>query len=116
MNVVAVDVDIAVGKAGRDTLDDLCMANDDLPVTFEQRTGSGGKHIFLRAPDGQTVITGKNVLGDGVDTRGEGGFVVVAPSNHKSGRNYSIDDWAKNNEIDDCPDWLLEIVKTNAHR
>jgi hypothetical protein len=115
-NVFAVDVDIAEGKAGQDTLDDLCMANDDLPVTFEQRTGSGGKHIFLRAPEGQTVITGKNVLGDGVDTRGEGGFVVVAPSNHKSGRNYSIDDWAKNNEIDDCPDWLLEIVKTDAHR
>ena len=115
-NVFAIDVDIAEGKEGQDTLDDLCMANDDIPATFEQRTGSGGKHIFLRAPEGEKVITGKNVLGDGVDTRGEGGFVVVAPSNHKSGRNYSIEDWAKHNEISDTPDWIMKLAKSDIQR
>lgn len=115
-NVYAVDIDIAEGKQGQDTLDDLCMAHDDLPPTFEQRTGSGGKHIFLRAPKDTLIITGKNVLGDGVDTRGEGGFVVVAPSNHYSGRNYSIEDWARGNEIEDSPEWLTELAKTDAAR
>ena len=115
-NVFAVDVDIAEGKLGQDTLDDLCMAHDDLPVTFEQRTGSGGKHIFLSAPDDANIITGKNVLGDGVDTRGEGGFVVVAPSNHTSGSNYSIEDWAHQLEIEEAPDWLLELTKTENVR
>ena len=80
-NVFVVDVDIGPGKPGPDTLDDLCMANDDLPETLEQITGSGGKHYFYRAPDDVEIITGKNTLGDGIDTRGEGGFVVVAPSN-----------------------------------
>lgn len=115
-NVYAIDVDIGEGKEGQDSLDDLCMQHDDLPATFEQRTGSGGKHIFLRAPDDVTVITSKNVLGSGVDTRGEGGFVVVAPSNHKSGRNYSIDDWANHLDIEESPDWINPLVHTDAIR
>jgi hypothetical protein len=115
-NVYAVDVDVSEGKVGQDTLDDLCMANDDMPETFEQRTGSGGKHIFLRAPEGTAIITGKNVLGDGIDTRGEGGFVVVAPSNHKSGGKYLIEDWALNNEIADSPAWVAQLSKIDAAR
>ena len=115
-NIYAIDVDIGEGKDGQESLDDLCMAYDDLPMTFEQRTGSGGKHIFLQAPPDQTIITGKNVLGEGVDTRGEGGFVVVAPSNHKSGHNYTVEDWAKNLKIEDSPKWITELARTEAHR
>ena len=77
-NVFAVDVDIGDGKDGPETLHDLCMNNDDLPSTLEQRTGSGGKHYFFKAQDDQKIIAGKNTLGQGIDTRGEGGFVVVA--------------------------------------
>ena len=111
-NVFAVDVDVAEGKLGADTLDDLCMANDDLPETLEQITGSGGRHFLFRAPEGKTIATGANTLGDGVDTRGEGGFIVVAPSNHKSGGTYV----ANANDIEDSPDWLVTMLETDGTR
>ena len=111
-NVFVVDVDIGPGKPGPDTLDDLCMANDDLPETLEQITGSGGKHYFYRAPDDVEIITGKNTLGDGIDTRGEGGFVVVAPSNHKSGGAYIVSPHRSN--IEASPTWLRDMSKIGA--
>jgi len=111
-NVFAVDVDVAEGKPGADTLDDLCMANDDLPQTLEQITGSGGRHYLFRAPEGKTIATGANTLGDGVDTRGEGGFIVVAPSNHKSGGSYVANAY----DIEASPDWLVTLLETDGTR
>jgi len=112
-NVFAVDVDIGDGKDGPETLHDLCMNNDDLPSTLEQRTGSGGKHYFFKAQDDQKIITGKNTLGQGIDTRGEGGFVVVAPSNHKSGGEYAI---SLDEPIEAAPEWITELtLQENFH-
>jgi len=110
-NVFVLDVDVGEGKPGPENLDDLCMANDDLPDTLEQITGSGGRHYFFRAPADAEIITGKDVLGRGLDTRGEGGFVVVAPSNHKSGNLYNLNGHASN-EIEASPDWLRELTLT----
>ena len=111
-NVFAVDIDIGEGKEGADNFDDLQMANDDLPQTLEQRTGSGGKHLFFKAPDGLEMKTDKNTLGGGIDTRGEGGFVVVAPSNHKSGSNYNLDTQVPH--IEESPDWLTKLTVNTA--
>ncbi|MGB1189891.1 MAG: AAA family ATPase [Pseudomonadales bacterium] len=109
-NVFVVDVDIGEGKPGPDTIDDLQMAHDDLPETLAQVTGSGGMHFFYRAPENIEILTGKNTLGDGVDTRGEGGFVVVAPSNHKSGNHYKVQPEA----IVESPEWLREMSKIGS--
>jgi hypothetical protein len=106
-NVFVVDVDVAEGKLGADSLDDLQMANDDLPQTLEQITGSGGRHYFFKAPAGVKITTGKNTLGEGIDTRGEGGFVVVCPSNHKSGYQYVVRD----EPIEPSPDWLEKLAQ-----
>ena len=111
-NVFAVDVDVAEGKPGADTLDDLCMAHDDLPQTLEQITGSGGRHYLYKAPAGKTIATGANTLGDGVDTRGEGGFIVVAPSNHKSGGSYVANSY----DIEQAPDWLVTMLEIDGTR
>ena len=71
-NIFVVDVDIGPGKDGEDTLHDLQMRNDDLPETLTAVTGSGGRHFFYRAPEGVSIKTGTNTLGNGIDTRGEG--------------------------------------------
>lgn len=105
-NIFVVDVDVGEGKDGEDTLHDLQMQNDDLPDTMTAITGSGGRHFFYRAPAGVKVKTGTNTLGNGVDTRGEGGFVVAAPSKHVSGREYTINE----SPVVDAPDWLLALV------
>lgn len=110
-NVFVVDMDCGPGKQGEESLRDLQMQYDDLPPTMETKTGSGGRHYFYRAPDGVRIITDKNVLGPGVDVRGEGGFVVAGGSIHANGHEY-VCDFAK---IADAPGWLLDLVTEGAH-
>jgi len=105
-NIFVVDVDIGEGKDGEDTLHDLQMQNEDFPETLTAVTGSGGRHFFFRAPEGTFVKTGTNILGNGIDIRGEGGFVVAAPSVHVSGRPYSIND----SPVVDAPAWLMSLL------
>jgi len=106
-NIFVVDVDIGEGKDGEEALENVQLAHDDLPPTATARTGSGGKHLFFRAPEGVSIGTDKNVLGRGVDVRGEGGFVVAAPSKHVSGRRYEYDF----DGIADAPNWLVAMVE-----
>lgn len=51
-----------------------------------QRTGSGGYHLLYRHPD--KVVRNRVGLRPGLDIRGDGGYIVVAPSNHESGGQY----------------------------
>jgi hypothetical protein len=57
-----------------------------------QITGGGGFHVLLRHPE--TVVRNRvGILlnkphGGGLDIRGDGGYIVVAPSNHESGKFY----------------------------
>lgn len=106
-NIFVIDVDTGQGKVGLETLDQVQMAHDDLPITATAKTGSGGKHIFLRAPDGFHVKTDTNLIGKGIDVRGEGGFVVTAPSRHTSGNTYTYD----HDDIADAPNWVLAMVE-----
>ncbi len=76
--VVDLDVDKATGECiGEATAKRLGLAEcfEGAPVT---RTGSGGRHVFFRASEGLDNSVGK--LGEGIDTRGEGGFLVAAGS------------------------------------
>lgn len=110
-NVFVLDVDCGPGKLGDDSLHDLQMQHDDLPATMETKTGNNGRHLFFRAPAGVRIITDKNVLGPGVDVRGEGGFVVAAPSVHANGNSYRCDF----HDIAEAPSWLLDLVSEGAH-
>lgn len=78
--------------------------------TWMQRTGGGGIQIFFRAPEGWTPPTFKTAIG--VDVRGQGGFAMLPPSMHESGRVYDWDDgsepWAC--ELETAPGWLCEAV------
>lgn len=52
----------------------------ELPSTVGQRTPSGGVHIFFRQPAEGPPIRNRGCLPLHVDVRGEGGYVIVAPS------------------------------------
>jgi len=94
--LVVVDVDPAHG--GRDSLSALRSKGVRLPRTLWARTGGGGWHLFYAHP-GRHVANTTGRLGSvtlaGVDLRGDGGYVVAAPSGHRSGRRYS---WANGPE------------------
>ncbi len=110
------DIDHAVGKEGDRTWDELQLANDDLPETWEAVSGGGGRHLFFKQPWGFQSKTGKDVLGRHVDVRGDGGFLVLPPTVHPSGRKY---EWWKDAspdevELADAPLWLLDMVRANG--
>jgi predicted P-loop ATPase len=90
---------------------DLCVRHPHLE-TLTARTGGGGLHVFLETPAGVRIKSRTNML-PGVDVRGDGGYVVAAPSIHVSGRRYEWDD--ESTPIAACPPWMLELL-TSARR
>lgn len=109
-----LDIDEHGDIAGSVSLTELCDTYGPLPYTAEARTGSGGRHLWLQAPDGITITNGMaRHLGPGLDIRGVGGQVVVCPSIHPaSGLRYS---WAPgqcllDHPVADAPGWLIAIL------
>lgn len=73
--IVVIDTD---PPNGEDSLFDLQAELGDLPPTFTVRTARGGFHRYFRAWEGSTSSAGK--LGQNIDVRGEGGYVILPPS------------------------------------
>jgi putative DNA primase/helicase len=81
--IVVVDVD------GPDALARLhalaAQHNEPLPRTLTVKTARGW-HFYFKHPHADLVIPCST--GDGIDLRGDGGYVVAPPSVHKSGHIY----------------------------
>jgi len=84
-NVVVVDVDVGAGKAGLETLAQLEQKYDPLPSTVTSLTGGGGRHYFFQTDIPLHCTTG---VFPSIDIRTSGGYVILPPSNHVSGRAY----------------------------
>lgn len=79
------------------------------PETVEAITGGDGAHLLFKYHEG---IGNRTDLLPGIDVRGQGGFIVAAPSNHQSGKVYT---WELSShpleiEVAEAPDWLLNLV------
>ena len=84
--LVVVDFDLY--KPGKES----CLA--DLEVVtglnlgahpYQVRTARGGLHLYFKCPKDLVVKSGVDVLGDGVDVRAAGGYVIAA-----DGRDYNL--------------------------
>ena len=109
--IFVVDVDPEEG--GDAALAALENEHGALPVTPRARTGGGGLHVFFAHPRGGQLGNSAGRLGPGVDTRGEGGYVVVAPSVHpKTGEPYKWLDGCGPADLDlaPVPDWLFGLL------
>ncbi len=113
--VLDVDIDHDNGKMGDDSLEKLEEIHEYLPSTVEAITGGGGRHLFFQYPSNQVIKSGTNVIGDNLDVRGVGGYVIVEPSSHHSGGNYvwegSSDPLAGAKAVE-APDWLIDLIIT----
>lgn len=76
--VVDLDVNKATGESTGEAAADRLGLSECFEGAPMARTGSGGRHVFFRAEEGLDNSAGK--LGEGIDTRGTGGFVVAAGS------------------------------------
>jgi hypothetical protein len=83
------------------------------PETAEAETGGGGRHLAFRRPNGLPVKDQK--LGAGIDIKIDG-YIVVAPSSHKSGRQYTWlteADPFDGSPFTEPPRWLIEKLNLN---
>ena len=111
--VVVLDVD--VDKSGDDTLRELEDAYGALPDTVEAVTGGGGRHIFFAYPD-EPIANSAGRLGKGLDIRGDGGYVVAAPSLHRSGHLYmwEASSLPSKTPLAPMPGWILGLLRQAA--
>lgn len=72
--LIALDVDEKGGKSGSATIQ---AAGWTVPETASQRTLSGGAHYLFDVPAGQPAPTDAGEIGEALDRRGDGGFVVL---------------------------------------
>jgi hypothetical protein len=84
--ITVIDIDIGEGKFGAETWQELVNEHGEVS-TLCANTGSGGMHMVFSYHSG--LKTASNVLGKGVDCRNDGGYIVAAPSRHRSGGTYS---------------------------
>ena len=75
-----------------------------------QITPSGGKHVFYKMPEEGRVKTCTDTLAKGIDTRGDGGYIVACPS---PDYRYEIDQAVGEIELQEAPQAILDIVANN---
>lgn len=98
-----LDIDGAEGEA---SLTALQKAYGNLPATLIHRTGKG-RHLIFRMPS-DDIRNSTSKIAPSIDVRGNGGYIVAAPSRHSSGVSYRFDDIDQ--PIADAPQWLLDMV------
>jgi hypothetical protein len=97
--VIVVDLDV---KDGKDGIAEWARLGGG-PETFTVATGGGGLQLYFRWP-GFRVRNSQSEVAPGLDIRGDGGFVVMPGSPHRSGKHYEV---ASDVPIAGVPQWLL---------
>ena len=105
-----VVIDIDPDHGGNEGLSALETKHGALPITRMVRTGGGGNHFFFKYPSGVNVPCSAGKLAPGVDVRANGGYVVMSPSMHRSGRRYEFINFVQAAEIP--TPWLALLTKS----
>jgi KaiC/GvpD/RAD55 family RecA-like ATPase len=113
--IVVVDIDLK--SNGEETIANLIETYGELPLTPQCRTGGGGRHIFFQHP-GFEIRNSAGKLGDGIDIRGDGGYVVAAPSIHETGNKYQwIDGYLlSKTPLAELPEWIISLLQADKSK
>jgi putative DNA primase/helicase len=103
--VIVVDVDMKNGKNGKATLSALVKQHENF-ATRMAGSPTGGEHYHFKSPGYK--IGNRAGFAHGIDFRGDGGYIVVAPSRRSEG----VYAWTNDSDIAPCPAWLLDLIKT----
>jgi hypothetical protein len=110
VRLLVVDCDPRHG--GDASLHDLVEAHgSEWLDTLQVKTGGSGHHFFYNYPADVELRNTANKLAPGIDTRADGGYVVMAPSLHASLNRYAL---ANMKQTKPAPDWLIEELTRPA--
>jgi len=104
-DLLVVDIDNKKGKDGDSEILKLELEGKELPPTYEQKTPTGGRHLFYKVSE--PCKQGSNVLARGIDIRARGGYVVGAGSDI-NGKRYEA---TTELHLVDAPAWVIDICK-----
>lgn len=107
----AIDIDVADGKPGNESLQALIDKHGPLPATYTSRTRSGGTHLVFAMPDPPLANFAGTRLGKGIDGRGNG-YIVLPPSEVDGGVYEIVDD----SEPAQMPAWMVEAIRMTGRR
>ncbi|MFA5928555.1 MAG: bifunctional DNA primase/polymerase, partial [Candidatus Margulisiibacteriota bacterium] len=109
---IALDIDPRHG--GNESMAEMESKYREIPETLITLTGGGGRHYLFEYPqDGQAYKNKTELAGyTGIDVRGDGGYILVPPSNHISGGVYCFQDKAdmEKTPLAEAPDWLRNLI------
>ncbi len=106
--LVVIDIDIK--NNGQYGWQGLLGEQGPLPHTAQSFTGNG-MHLFFKHP-GYAIKCSQSKIAHGVDVKADGGYVVLPPSVHPSGKSYG---WELSSDIAEVtpvelPDWLSRLL------
>lgn len=107
-----VDVDMKENCNGWNSL--LSTFGSELVFDYDKhlvgKTATGGVHFLFQYPEGIDVHNAQGIL-PGVDIRGDGGYIVVAPSSRKIGDEYKNYRWNDGSlPIAEPKPWALRLL------
>jgi len=106
--LLVLDIDLG----GDEALAALMVRYGSLPETREVKTGRG-RQLWFKHP-GVSIRCNAGALGQGLDIRGDGGYIIAPPSLHPNGQRYHfLNDF----RFAELPDWLIMLLaqaKTEA--
>jgi hypothetical protein len=101
--LVVIDAD---GEEGHASLRGLEREHGELPRTLSTVTPRLGGHRYFAHPGGE-VRSSAGRLGEGLDVRADGAYIVVPPSVGGNGRSYEVDEAAP---VAPLPQWLEGLL------
>lgn len=110
-DIFVLDIDNKDGGQGSATLDTIELQYGKLPPTVSAQTPTSGRHLYFKRPINIQVPCSTGRIGTGIDVRGEGGYIILPPS-EIDGKKYI---WEEGHapfqiSIADAPYWLLKII------
>lgn len=109
-NLIVIDEDVDE-KKGLDGVVSVRIwerMHEKLPESVSVTTGRGGTHLYLRYT-GNDIKNRAGIL-EGVDVRGEGGYVIAPPSLHPNGTEYAWEYSPDEIELAEVNDVVLEFL------
>jgi hypothetical protein len=109
------------GPEATAVVEDLQRKHGELPTTVSAITGrEGGRHRYFRYPSGAEIKSRNKITLSGygkvpIDIRGIGGYAILPPSNHASGRRYKWEHDPDSTPIVEAPQWLVDLVSSTAN-
>jgi hypothetical protein len=108
--VFVLDVD---GENGEESLEALERKYGKLPDTREARSGRG-RHLYFVPPAGSSIRNSQGTIGQGLDVRCDGGYIIAPPSYHAAKHKYYK--WVAETALASLPPWLLTASANPAFR